>query len=70
MKITAKILDRKVETLNTMTKNCFTIDYAYGGYRLSKICNNSGGIADMSERVTAAEMSRILDSIINVLRTI
>lgn len=35
--------------------NVFVLDCAYGGYRLSRICNTGGGERDITPRGTARE---------------
>lgn len=35
--------------------NTFVLDCAYGGYRLSQMCNSGGGERDISPRGTARE---------------
>lgn len=67
MTITKAILSAKVEYLNTITNGNYDLDYAYGGVRLVHLTNEHGGVADVSERVSKAEMARILDSIENVV---
>ena len=64
MRITAKELDVMVDRINRRngikeatykTVGAFVIDKAYGGYRVCKIVNESGGQSDKSDRGTASE---------------
>lgn len=64
MRITAKELDVMVDRINRRngikdatykTVGAFVIDHAYGGYRVCKIVNASGGQSDKSDRGTALE---------------
>ena len=64
--MTKAILNKKVENLNAQfNTNQFVLNYAYGGVRLCKTCNENGGITEISERVSNAEMARIIDAISN-----
>lgn len=71
MTITNRILEIKVKNLNEKMRNeegkGLVLEYAYGGVRLCKVCNEHGGLRDLSERVSRPEMARILDSISNLL---
>ena len=68
MRMTKEVLRAKLEQLNSLTSNTYDFDYAYGGVRLVKICNEHGGVSDMSERVKKREMATILDALLNVTR--
>ena len=64
--MTKAILNKKVENLNAQfNTNQFVLNYAYGGVRLCKTCNENGGITEISERVSNNEMVRIIDAISN-----
>ena len=44
----------------------YVIDAAYGGYKLCRLVNNSGGLSDVSAGyIPARELCNILHSIIN-----
>jgi len=43
----------------------FVLDCAYGGYRLSRICNESGGEHDLTARGTARETYYAIGAYIN-----
>jgi len=61
-RITKEILRTKVDNINTVHGLNLTLEYAYGGVRLCKQCEN-GGLSDISVRVTNSEMADILDAI-------
>lgn len=64
--MTKTVLNKKVENLNAQfNTNQFVLNYAYGGVRLCKTCNENGGITEISERVSNNEMARIIDAISN-----
>jgi len=47
----------------------YTIDHAYGGYRLCRYCNTAGGVYDVTNyRMTARELYYVLTGINTVLR--
>ena len=47
----------------------YVIDHAYGGYKLCRYCNESGGMYDITHyRMTARELYYVLTGINTVLR--
>ena len=67
-RITRKNLESMIDTLNNikpMSDSKFALDIAYGGYRLVKRYNATGGEADLSVRVSARELWNIMQSIRN-----
>ena len=47
----------------------YTIEHAYGGYKLCRYCNEGGGVYDVtSYRMTARELYYVLTGINTVLR--
>lgn len=47
----------------------YTIDHAYGGYKLCRYCNESGGVYEITNyRMTARELYYVLTGINTVLR--
>ena len=64
MKITEEILEQKLNNVKeAMNNSKLALEYyAYGKVRLCQICNEHGGVRDLSERVSNAEMGRILDT--------
>ena len=47
----------------------YTIDHAYGGYKLCRYCNDGGGVYEItSYRMTARELYYVLTGINTVLR--
>ena len=70
-RITRKHLYSMVDTLNhikPMEDAKFGLDIAYGGYRLVKRYNVSGGQSDLTYRVTARELYNIMLGIENFNR--
>jgi hypothetical protein len=80
MRMTLKQLQNKVEYINELSGtpkqpynnrvsqiNCYYIGQAYGGYRLEQISNKSGGAKDISDRLTARELSYFLNGMITGL---
>jgi len=46
----------------------YVIDSAYGGYKLSRYCNNGGGQSDISYyRMTARELYYVVSSMVTML---
>lgn len=68
MRMTKEVLRAKLEQLNNLTSNTYDLDYAYSGVRLVRICNEYGGVSDMSERINKKEMAIVLDALLNVTR--
>lgn len=66
-RVTRKTLHNMVDCINTLTREEYALDIAYGGYRLVKMCEH-GGEADCSYRMTAREMFYTLEAIEQVLR--
>ena len=60
-RVTKKTLEVQIHWLNKQFNRdpeavgCFQLDCAYGGYRLVKLCNDSGAQSDISPRGTARE---------------
>lgn len=60
-RVTKKTLEAIIHGLNRQFNKepeevgCFQLDCAYGGYRLVKLCNDSGAQSDISPRGTARE---------------
>jgi hypothetical protein len=60
-RVTKKTLEEGIRGLNRQFNKdpeavgCFQLDCAYGGYRLVKLCNDSGAQSDISPRGTARE---------------
>lgn len=54
-RITKKHLHFYIERLNEMGVGNYTLDCAYGGYRLCRIVNAGGGQRDITLRGTARE---------------
>ena len=47
----------------------YTIDHSYGGYKLCRYCNKSGGVDEITNyRMTARELYYVLTGINTVLR--
>lgn len=70
-RITLDILNIKVGNINYalgLTHNKYFIQSVYGGYRLCKTTNEAGGCADITERMTKAELAKVLDGIYNTIR--
>ena len=78
--MTLKKLENKVEYINELSGtpknpynnkeaqiNCYYIGQAYGGYRLEQITNINGGVRDISDRLTARELSYFLNGMITGL---
>lgn len=57
------ILETKVENLNREVNGEFELDFAFGGVRLCEKSNAYGGLSDVSERMTNAQMSALLDTL-------
>ena len=53
--------------LNLAENEMLTLDYAYGGVRLSKYTNLNGGLSDLSDRVSVSEMYDILMTLENTV---
>lgn len=66
-RVTKEILRNKVDNINrtiqTTDGTKLDLDYAYGGVRLVKVYTDFGGVSDVSERMTKAQMSVVLDTI-------
>ena len=70
-RISRKQLYSMIDTLNhikPMTDAKFGLNIAYGGYRLVKRSNASGGESDLTYRVTARELYNIMLGIENFNR--
>ncbi len=70
MRITNDILRIKVENINSqlgLTAHKFVLNSAYGGVRLCRETNENGGCQDISERMTKAEMAKVLDAMYNAV---
>ena len=85
MRITKKMLEAKIDSLNTITGSPvsyfqstdpdnrktsighFTLDQAYGGYSLERVCNEGGGVDDRHcyGRHTARELHGLLTAMID-----
>lgn len=65
-RVTRKTLHNMVGCINTLTRETYALDIAYGGYRLVKMCEH-GGEADCSYRMTAREMFYTLEAIEQIL---
>lgn len=63
MTITKDILRNKVNYLNTITKQQYDVDYAYGGARLVLVTEH-GGVTEITPRGTKTEIGTIIDAII------
>lgn len=64
MRVTKSDLYRLISILNNESKKNYSLDIAYGGYRLVKNCK-SGGCSSVSMRLTAEEMYYVLYALIN-----
>ena len=62
MKITKEILTAKVEYLNLISNQTYDLYYAYGKVRLVKK-DKKGGISNVSEFGTKAEIANIITAI-------
>lgn len=70
MRITNDVLRIKVENINSqlgLTAHKFVLNSAYGGVRLCRETNENGGCQDISERMTKAEMAKVLDAMYNAV---
>lgn len=63
MNVTKEILRNKVDYLNHLTGLHYDLDFAYGGVRLIRIVNGSGGCSDCSVRMTKSQLADTLDAI-------
>lgn len=43
----------------------YLLDHAYGGVRLSQICNDAGGQRDITDRVSNGELFRLLHAFLS-----
>ncbi len=66
MKMTEKILEKKLDNLKAVSGKPYKLEYAYGSWRLCKVCNEYGGVTDLSERIGISEMARLIDTLIMV----
>lgn len=69
-RMTNKILEAKVENINLRLglngDGSFCLTFGCGGVRLHKM-EESGGLSDVSNRVTKTEMANILDTLYDVI---
>lgn len=63
MKMTKDILRNKVEYLNSIARQKYDVDYAYGGAKLVLVSEH-GGVTEISPRGTKTEIGVIIDAII------
>lgn len=69
-RMTNKILQAKVENINLRLglngEGSFCLTFGCGGVRLHKM-EESGGLSDVSERMTKAEMAKVLDALYDAI---
>lgn len=72
--VTRNQLQSMVDTLNALRPKLveyrLKLDISNGGYRLTKIVNESGGETDLSPRCTANEMKHYLEGMFMALKLI
>ncbi len=66
MRMTKRILEKKLDNLKAVSGKPYKLEYIYNGWRLCKVCNEHGGVTDLSERVSISEMARLIDTLIMV----
>lgn len=80
MRITAKFLEARVDTVNGLlgfqtenvkwsTVGAVRLSHAYGGYAVHRVCNESGGVSDLTGgHGSGREAAAFLGGMIEALR--
>ena len=71
--ITLAVIENQIATLNSITKRTtaykkYALDQVYGGVILVIRCSKNGTESDISTRGTKRELSKILSTMITMLR--
>ena len=82
MRVTKKMLEARISELNNILRGSdtpkefgpkrayyYTLDCAYGGYKLNRYCSNGSGESDVSYyRMTVRELYYVVNSMVTMLR--